>query len=161
MLHARGYIIEKETEKYTIFKSNQMNEPCNSDSICLFNTIEKMNVSTLQHFINNILMLKIKHAVIIYTTITPVAKKIVENSLDIEIEIFEDKFFNYNIIEHRLVPRFEKLSETDKSLFIKRFGRKIPKMLSSDPISRYYNYSKNDIIKIIRNDSTVSYRIVM
>ena len=52
------------------------------------------------------------------------------------------------------------LNEDEKKDFLSNFGSKIPFLLKTDPIVRYFNFEKGDIIKVIRKDNYISYRIV-
>lgn len=81
-------------------------------------------------------------------------------------------FFEYelltNIIEHDLQPKFEILSNEERTNYFESYKTKkieMPKMLSIDPIARYYNLKGGDIVRIIRPSITsgyvVSYRIVV
>ena len=40
------------------------------------------------------------------------------------------------------------------------FTYTFPVLLSTDPVSRYFNFKKGDIIKIIRKYDIITYRIV-
>lgn len=92
----------------------------------------------------------------------------VEDMYD-NVTVFHYKKLLYNITKHRLVPKHEKLSNREKikikgELMIDNFN-KLPVMLKSDPVSRFYNYRKNDVIKITRpslgNMKHVVYRCVV
>lgn len=83
-------------------------------------------------------------------------------------EVFTEGKLMINLIDHVLLPKFEPLTEDEKETFYEDFKckkRQIPKMLTADPVSRYYNLKPNDIVRIIRPSETsaftVSYRIVV
>ena len=82
-------------------------------------------------------------------------------------EVFYDHELLINLIDHELQPKFEILSPSESQNFLSSYNTKkseIAKILSIDPIVRYYNLKDNQIIRIIRPSITscytVSYRIV-
>jgi DNA-directed RNA polymerase I, II, and III subunit RPABC1 len=110
---------------------------------------------------NIIKIVGINHGIIIYRdNATPVAKKMIQNNTNICLELFKEEELLYNITKHILVPIHEYLSESDTIEFKKKFGTKIPVILSTDVIARFYNFKKGSIIRIIRKDDYVVYRIV-
>jgi DNA-directed RNA polymerase I, II, and III subunit RPABC1 len=104
------------------------------------------------------------HCLIVYKdTVTPIAKKVVEESKDIIIELFNVEELQYNITKHYLVPKHEllfKKKSKECEQFKKKYSDKFPIILKSDPVSRFYGYEKGDIIKITRNNGYITYRIV-
>jgi len=96
--------------------------------------------------------------IIVYKdSVTTIAKKSIE-SLDIDIELFSINELQFNITRHRLVPKHIKLMDEIEIDNMKKY--KLPFILSSDPISRYYKFNKGDIIKIIRKNGIIAYRQV-
>jgi DNA-directed RNA polymerase I, II, and III subunit RPABC1 len=87
-----------------------------------------------------------------------------------ETELFLENEFMINLVDNTLVPKYEVLDkETDDfKNFCENFQckkRNIPKLQSIDPMARYYNLKKGDIVRIIRPSETAgysaSYRIVI
>ncbi|QKF94069.1 DNA-directed RNA polymerase subunit 5 [Fadolivirus algeromassiliense] len=85
-------------------------------------------------------------------------------------EIFLENELMINIIDNILVPRYEILDhETDDfKQFCELYNckkRNIPKLYSHDPMAKYYNLKKGDIVRIIRASETAGlssfYRIVI
>jgi DNA-directed RNA polymerase I, II, and III subunit RPABC1 len=154
MLEQRGYTITQNGDIIT--------GKCVVDSIVIFyNEIGKLNVERVLEFISQMKDLDITHSIIIYKeNVTPVAKKVIEELQDIYLELFEENTLRYNITKHRLVPKHTALSKAESMIFKKRYGVKIPVLLSVDPIAKFYFFKKGDIIKIERQDDFVSYRIV-
>lgn len=72
-------------------------------------------------------------------------------------EIFLEKELLMDIVQHISVPKHELLSDTDaKNVLIEYKAKKknIPKILITDPISRYYNAKNGQIFKITRPSET-------
>ena len=99
---------------------------------------------------------KIKHCIIIYrNSITPTAKNGLTSFYDIRIELFLVSELQFNITTHCLVPKHVKVSR-DKTVDYSKF----PGIKTGDPICRFYGYQVGDLIKIIRLDKSITFRIV-
>ena len=155
MIVQRGYQIQEEDETYIIGINNLLKQIY----VILIST-PKFNIEKLTEYINILNNVDIKHGIIIYKNATPVAKKMVQNNTNMYIELFREEELLYNITKHSLVPIHEFLSDSDIIRFKKKFGVKIPIILSTDAIARFYNFKKGSIIRVIRKDDYVSYRIV-
>ena len=160
MFIQRGYIIvEKDDERILAIKED-------GKQICAFiNKLgAKFNVERIQECISMMREMDVYHGLIVYMdTATPVAKKIVEESQKMKIELFHEKELQYNLTKHYLVPDHKLIykSKTKKcEEFKKKYTDKFPTLLKTDPVSRFYGYEKGDIIQITRKDSYVTYRIV-
>lgn len=86
----------------------------------------------------------------------------------IRIEPFLTAELIIDITEHELVPSHVVLTDEEKKLVLKRYNlndSQLPRMPTSDPISRYFGLSRGNVVKIIRSSETagryVTYRIVM
>ena len=84
------------------------------------------------------------------------------------VEIFDIKRLLFNITKHRLVPKHSKLTDIreinklKKNLYIDSIY-KLPVISKTDPVARYYNLLRGDVVKIIRNSPSygihTSYRV--
>lgn len=104
--------------------------------------------------------------------ITPFANnKIIEysklESNPIDMEIFLDNFLMFDITTHSLQPKFEKLSEDEKQKLLDTYKIKennLAKILTTDPIVKYYGFKKGNVIKITCLSETAGtytkYRVV-
>lgn len=88
-------------------------------------------------------------------------------NLTMNIEFFEEDELLVDITEHELVPKHEKMSETQKQELLARYKLKesqLPRLLAEDPISRFYGLQRNDVVRITRPSETagryITYRIV-
>ena len=101
------------------------------------------------------------HSIVIYKDkVTPATKSTLEQCEDMKIELFAEEDLQINITKHRLQPLFEKLKDDEIAEFKKSFGLKFGILRIDRPIARFYNYSKGDVIRIVRSDGYINYRIV-
>lgn len=82
-------------------------------------------------------------------------------------QIFKESMFLSNIIDYVDNPKFELLSPTEMQQFKQEYNATdytTSKMLKTDPIAKYYDLRKRDIVRIIRPSQTsgesVAYRII-
>jgi DNA-directed RNA polymerase subunit H (RpoH/RPB5) len=158
MLEQRGYTITKE-EKMLLEGENKKDV---SDKIIVFASSNlKFNVKNIQNYINAMHERKIMHSIIIYVEgVTSFTKKAIKQSNDMEFEIFAQDDLQYNITKHKLQSQFRKLSLKESEDFKKKFGIKIPVLKLDDPISRFYNYKKGDIIEVTRKNGSICHRMI-
>jgi DNA-directed RNA polymerase I, II, and III subunit RPABC1 len=122
---------------------------------------EKMNIDSIKEFVYYLESKKIQHGIIIYqTTITSSTKKVIDNLFQFCIEIFELKELVYDITQFKYYCHHECVSPSESLEIKKKFGHSLPSLLKSDPVVRYYGFSKGDIIRIFRKNNTIAYRIV-
>ena len=160
MFEQRGYeIVEQDDERILAIKED-------GNQICAFisKNMTKFNVDRIQEYISMIKKMDIWHCIIVYKdSATPIAKKVVEDSKEIIIELFNEDELQYNITKHFLVPLHEllyKKKSKECDTFKKKYSDKFPVILKTDPIARFYFYDKGDIIRITRKDGYITYRIV-
>jgi len=86
------------------------------------------------------------------------------------IEYYDTEDLIINITKHDIMPKFEVYNTDEKKkeilYLLDNINPKLfPKMLISDPISKYYNLKIGDIIKIIRTSplsgEVISFRIII
>jgi DNA-directed RNA polymerase I, II, and III subunit RPABC1 len=101
------------------------------------------------------------HAIVVFNdSVTPMAQKVVDELEGLRIELFQMNSLRYNITKHRLVPKHIPLTKGEMKAFKEEFGTKIPILLHSDPIVRFYDFQRGDIIKVERKNGFICYRIV-
>jgi DNA-directed RNA polymerase I, II, and III subunit RPABC1 len=121
---------------------------------------DKFNIADFKRYISLTDDLKLSHCIIIYKDqITPSVNKQIDN-FDCEIELFSKNELQYNITKHRFVPKHELVVGDESSSIRRKFGNNLPILLKTDPVSRFFNYRKGDIIKITRDNDIVAFRIV-
>ena len=154
MLEQRGFQVEIE-EEYILGRKTR------SSVIVFFNSSVKINNDRIQEYISKMKGLNFVHAIVVHDkAVTPMAQKVVEELQGIRIELFPMKSLRYNITKHRLVPRHVPLSKMEMKSFKDLYGTKIPYLLYSDPVARFYDFQRGDIIKIERSNGFICYRIV-
>ena len=158
MINQRGYNIDNINDD-VIMCTKQ-----NGKKLWLFlNIIQKFNVNKYQEYITVSYKNNIKHIIIIANKITPNIRKIIKNNtnLDVKIETFYEDEMKYNITKHVLVPQHILLSSSESSELKDKYGvNNFPYILKNDPVCRFYNFPVDSIIKIIRKNNDIVYRIV-
>ena len=99
--------------------------------------------------------------------VNSIQNKIWEVLIQNNIEVFHYYEFLISLVDHDLVPEHILLTNNDKDEFLNLYKNqlsKVPFILQSDPITRYYNAQVDDIFKIKRVSPTTGisyyYRIV-
>lgn len=132
--------------------------------VCAFpSIIEKLNVAEIHNHIAILQKAEINHCLIVFDGIpTSAVKNVVSNTPDlkINIELFQADDLQFNITEHKLVPKHVRMTKEEIKEFREKYGTNIPVLLRTDVVSRFYDFAKGEIVKIIRRDGFVSYRIV-
>lgn len=157
MMIDRGHqIIDRQDDYFLIKKTDD------SEIVVFFSFFEKLNTSILKEYIKEIEKNKINHMIIIYKDkVTSSVNKIIDNIFHLNIELFSFSDLLFNITKHRLYRPHILLTTSEKIKFIKKYGKQIPKILLDDPIVKYFNFKSGDILKIIRKNNFISYRIVV
>jgi DNA-directed RNA polymerase subunit H (RpoH/RPB5) len=130
--------------------------------LCAFtNVVISFNVRRVKEYISVIHEMKINHCIIVHgSAITSMAKKMIENCVDVTIELFTSDELQYNPTKHVLVPKHVELSKEHSIEFKKKNGIKYGVILKNDPIVRFYNFQKGSVIEITRSSNFVTYKIV-
>jgi DNA-directed RNA polymerase I, II, and III subunit RPABC1 len=172
MLKDRMFLVRDDILKITydqfkeIYKNKRDNlsiisikEGTDEKIAVFFNSIEKPRAKELLVYINECERKQISHCIVIVKNqLSSVAKQaIVDIAAEFQLESFEEKELLINITKHELVPKHELLSPKDKKELLLRYkinDIQLPRILMSDPISRYYGLKRGDVFKITRNSET-------
>lgn len=69
------------------------------------------------------------------------------------IQLMKEDFFNINIT--KIAPKHEKVNQT-----LIQNVKELPIIREDDPVCIFYNYIKGDVIRVIRKDGEIVYRLV-
>jgi DNA-directed RNA polymerase I, II, and III subunit RPABC1 len=156
MLEQRGFIIDEEDDDMIIGVRDS-----DYDIVVFFDCSQKLDTDKVKVFIAKMKELELRNCIIVYKeSVTAPARKVIEELQEYKLEIFKETELRYNITKHRLVPTHSALTKAESIEFKKQYGVKIPVILKTDAVAKFYNFQKGEIIKIERTDGTVSFRIV-
>jgi DNA-directed RNA polymerase I, II, and III subunit RPABC1 len=131
-----------------------------SNVIVFINEDDKLNIQGIKDKISIMNKEGSNSCIIIYkSNVTSSAKKSLE-TLEYEFELFAMHELQLNITRHRLVPRHSRILQSEKEELDKKYKGKLPILLHTDPISRYYAFKRGEYIRITRKDGSIIYRIV-
>jgi DNA-directed RNA polymerase subunit H (RpoH/RPB5) len=159
MLQQRKYKITEQEDPTRIFATKPDGKPM----IVFFTDVHKFNVKNVQVCIADMNDMNIFHSIIVYKdSVTSFTRKAITKSIEMKLELFAEEDLMYNITKHRLQPIFEKLPAEEVKAFKKKFGVKFGAMRSDDPISRFYDYKRGDVIRVTRGgiNKFITYRVV-
>jgi len=153
MCKDRGYIILDEKE----------NEIITNECYIIFTNDIKININYIKDITHMMTEQEINHVVIVYNgNITINNHNLKEIKSIYNIEFFNEPLFMFNITEHELVPKHERLSKKDADYnAIYKEKPHLPHILEHDPICKYYNFKAGEILKITRKNNTIAYRLVV
>lgn len=153
MMKRRGIKIENE------YDEDNEKMIVNRNIIILFYLNDKIKIDTVKEINKD--YSDYKHLILITTDkITSKANKELIK-LDQSFEIFYKKNILTNIIEHELQPEFKLLSKREADIIYKLYGNKMGKMLSIDPVAKYFNAEQGNIFEIKRKTGQIYYRYVI
>ena len=134
----------------------------NVDFVVFFIPGLKLNIAQVKDAIRQLDEQDIKYSILIYeNSITSSARRVLTSVPNITFEYFMNDDLQYNITKHKYAFPHIRLSQDEYDAFVKRMGTTdIPVIFKTDPMCRFYNFDKGDIIKVIRKNNFVSYRIV-
>jgi DNA-directed RNA polymerase subunit H (RpoH/RPB5) len=158
MLTQRGYnIISMEDERLKM-----LNKHTDEPIVVFFDDQPKLNKGSISKYMSVMKDEGTTHSIIIYKeSVTNMTSKSVEQSIEMEIELFGMNELQFNITKHRLQPiSFEVLGEEGRRKLPNNFANQIPTMKRTDPISRFYNFKGGDVVQVTDRRGMVSYRVI-
>lgn len=154
MIVARGYSVKEENDIFFIASNTK-------DKLCFFKKMAmKLDVNKLKECICLAKTDLITHMIIVYKTITSKVKNTHLSDFKLNIELFQIDTLQYNLTKHYLVPKHEVLSSEASAEFKSKFGTNFPVLHRNDAVSKFYGFSKGDVVKVTRRDGYVAWRIV-
>lgn len=161
---------KKEEKEEKEEKTDEKNEPIRfclrayrpyqPDIILGFFVNEKLTIQGIKDRITVLSREGATHAIIVYrSSVTASAKKSIE-TLDYGFELFSLDELQLNITHHRLVPRHHRVTPQEQAELDKKYKGKLPQILQTDAVCRYYAFKKGEYIRITRKDGSIIYRVV-
>lgn len=84
------------------------------------------------------------------------------------IQVFTESELIFPVAHHILQPKYTLAHEADKLEFLEKYGWdedqlkvKLPKLLLKNPISKYFDFEPDQLVRIETNDGTRQIRIVV
>lgn len=132
-------------------KSHIMIYPCVTD---------KFNIEGVKYAVYQMQQHRLKHVLIIYQNIiTSSAKKAIDHLQDYVVELFEKKELQFNPTRHSLYCPHIKIDKNQDEVPPHQISL-LPVLLRTDVIARYFHFHRGDVIRILRKNGSVAYRIV-
>ena len=124
---------------------------------------EKLNTDGIKLLLSTLEEERIAHGYVIFQqTITTSVKKILKSLYRFEIEVFSKEELQYNLTHFHYYRPHHRCSPEESQIVLRQWtSSALPILLSTDPVSRYFHFQKNDIIRIERKDQKIAYRIVV
>ena len=131
----------------------------------------KIGINSVKYISTSMESFNVNHAIVLYSnSITAFAKNgiqtLISDGKNLEFFLYQELV--YNVTKHILVPQHILLSSDEKQKVLQTYKvseKKVPYILHTDPVSRYYNVKAGQMFKIIRNSDvtckSISYRIVV
>ena len=134
--------------------------PTESVLIFLLGT-DKLNIDGVKEMISIMNEYNIRHGVMVYqNSITSSARKALDLLYQYRIELFALHELQYDITKHMYFCPHEKIEDLTELGFLKSQISKLPRILISDPVVRFFGFAKGDIVRIRRPNHTIAYRVV-
>ena len=156
-LERRNYTFQHQlNDDIFLFQHNETGNPI----FIILVYQEKMGIEHLKSYIQHCENTIIKDIIIIYqNNITTNCSKVIEHLFQYNIELFSLNEFQYDIKKLYYYVPHTKINDKELLKTIKdKYKNKLPILLRSDPISRYFGFKRNDIIQIDRNENEICFR---
>lgn len=139
--------------------------------VVFFAEDKSVGIKPARKYCERMLTQGVRNGIIIYQqTITSSAAKVFayvrQTDRPLLVETFPEADLQVNITHHVLVPKHSVLGEEEKKTLLDRYRLKetqLPRILSSDPVARYYGLKPRQVVKIVRPSETagryVTYRL--
>ena len=152
-LKHRGYEFLK-SDNNIIFMKNK------DEIILVFINNDILNMVNIKDYMAITNSLNVSHIIIVYKKkITPSTKKIINHN-SIKTELFEEDEISFDITKHKYYYPHIKVDDNTKKQLLKKYGNNLPIILKTDKVVKFLDFNKGDIIKILRKDNNIYYRIV-
>ena len=164
MLETRGYQAD-DTVSADIIHKLQHRQSFSHD-ICItqppliihLNNEKKIGIKVIRQLLQTMEKMQVQHGICVFLQApTPFARRYLINlqreKPDIRIEYFFSSDMQFDITQHKLMPKHIHLQGEKKDAVLARYGRNLalyPKILLTDPMARYLGLQKDDMVQIER-----------
>ena len=156
ILGQRYYTDIEETDDGCI----QAVKPNKQPIIVFFDDAPKLNKGAVNKYLSVMDTICITHGIIVYNeSVTAMTAKSIDQSIGMDMELFSINELQFNITKHSLQPEYFKKVKISSDLK-KTFVSKLPIMKTSDPIARFFRFTKGDIIEIKQRSGIINHRRV-
>ena len=122
---------------------------------------DKLSIGLIKEYIAHMSGINCTHFIVVYgSSVTPPVKKLVEQTSVICIELFSSDELGYNVTKHVLVPTHT-LATRDEYAQVRPYIAKIPRILASDPVVRFLGFARGSVVKVVRKNGVVLFRVVV
>jgi len=173
MLIIRGYLIEDPEEFVSSTNEEFLTHKVEDEDSKIFvffpKISTKLGVFTIRQYIKEMQDNEVDQAIVVVKdAITAFAKKVFIEAKPLVIECFKENELLIDKLSHALVPKHEIITDEEKKELLDIYKAKdgqLPKMLTSDPIARYFGGRKGQVFKITRPSESsgeyIHYRIIV
>mmetsp|Transcript_6779 Transcript_6779/g.11951 ORF Transcript_6779/g.11951 Transcript_6779/m.11951 type:complete len:212 (+) Transcript_6779:111-746(+) len=160
-----GYPVKKES---MLVMAVKVDDP-NDQMFVFFPEEDKLDVKSIAKYAEYMKAREVRRAILVVEKdISSYAKKALADAPPLYfIEVFKESELLVDITDHELVPKHEVLSQEEKDFLMQRYNltdSQLPRMYTTDPITRYFGLVRGQVVKVIRSSETagryVTYRIV-
>mmetsp|Transcript_7263 Transcript_7263/g.13388 ORF Transcript_7263/g.13388 Transcript_7263/m.13388 type:complete len:225 (+) Transcript_7263:486-1160(+) len=130
----------------------------------------KVGVAPIRQFAEALDARDIRRGILVVeNTVSPFGKQALASMRgERYVQFFSYSELKFDITKHSMVPRHKVLSASERAALLESKGIKetqLPRILTTDPVARYYGMEKGDIVEIERPSKEtgkyVTYRIVL
>jgi DNA-directed RNA polymerase I, II, and III subunit RPABC1 len=112
---------------------------------------KQIKIDSVQPFIKKIKMDSVDGILIVDQTLSSETSHQLTYITQTRYQIFNEDFFNLDLVEHLLVPRHIAMTKEETDLFYKKHGPRVTlgRISVEDPVAKYYGFKTGQLIKLI------------
>ena len=155
MIGQRGYsLCGEEVKDYLVYtRGDERLHLCD-------HVHDRIGTASYNKILENAIKHKMNHLIVLSThKETSLVTKRIEHFTEMKMEIFIVKNCQMNITKHKYVPAHRQLTLEESDRIRDLVGERLPILLRSDPIARFYDFEPGRVVEIQRRDC-VTYRVV-
>ena len=123
--------------------------------VTFFSTSSKLGLKDVRQVEERMTEMRISHAtVVLQGGVTPPAKAHVVDKMRAQgyvVELFLLAELQFDLMEHHLVPKHRLLLPKEREAMFEKYGaNNLPRMLLTDPVSRYFGLKRGQVMEIER-----------